>query len=183
VVRPAACHNEGVRHEPAARVPSALEMRTIRFEEVGAILDLIRRAVERGCRQYYDSAQRAGVFGVYAQSLFVESLGPFDSVTALAGDRLVGFAQLDPASARLRALFVDAELQQRGVGRALLAEIERRALARGLQRLHGAMSLNAVTFYSRAGFRPYPGPERLVAAGVTVPVVRMEKTLRTLTPA
>lgn len=158
-------------------------MRTIRFEDVGAALALIRRAVERGCRQYYDSTQRAGVFAVYAQSLFVESLGPFDSVAAVSGDRLVGFAQLDPASARLRALFVDADRQQRGIGRALLAEIERRALGRGLHHLHGAMSLNAVTFYSRAGFRPGPGPERLIAAGVPVPVVRMEKTLRTLTPA
>ncbi len=165
------------------RVPAALEMRTIRFEEVGAALDLIRRAVERRLPPILRLRATRGVFGVYAQSLFVESLGPFDSVAAVSGDRLVGFAQLDPASARLRALFVDADLQQRGVGRAVLAEIERRALARGLHACmarcvaHGGLPIRA------AGFRPFAGPERLVAAGVTVPVVRMEKTLRTLTPA
>jgi GNAT superfamily N-acetyltransferase len=171
-----------VRHGSAARVPSAIDLRAIRFEEVSATLDLIRRAVERGCREHYDPAQRAAVFAAYAQNLFVEALGPYDSVAAVAtdrpADRLIGFAQLDPATARLRALFVDADAQQRGVGSALMAEIEGRARRRGLSRLHGAMSLNAVPFYLRVGFRLCPGPEQLIAAGVSVPVVRMEKVLR-----
>jgi hypothetical protein len=59
----------------------------------------------------------------------------------------------------------------------LLSEVERRALRRGATRLHGAMSLNAVPFYSRAGFRPCDGPEQLLASGVWVPVLRMEKKL------
>jgi len=184
-----------VRNGSAARLPSSLELRAIRFEEVAATLALIRRAVERGCREHYDATERAAVFASYAHNLFVEALGPFDTIAAFDrerepdGDRdrdrdrpaLIGFAQLDPTDARLRALFVDGDLQQRGVGSALLAEIERRALQRGLTRLHGAMSLNAVPFYLRAGFRPRPGPERLVAAGVPVPVLRMEKDLRAVT--
>jgi hypothetical protein len=40
------------------------------------------------------------------------------------------------------------------------------------------MSLNAVPFYQRAGFRPCAGPERLTTAGVHVPIVRMKKDLR-----
>jgi GNAT superfamily N-acetyltransferase len=182
-----------VRNGSAARLPSSLEMRAIRFEEVSAALALIRRAVERGCRQHYDPTQRAAVFASYAHNLFVEALGPYDTIAAfdLERDRnadrerdrpaLLGFAQLDPTDARLRALFVDGDVQQRGVGSALLAEIERRARQRGLTRLHGAMSLNAVPFYLRAGFRPRPGPERLVAAGVPVAVLRMEKDLHPIT--
>jgi putative acetyltransferase len=180
-----------VRNSSAARLPSSFELRAIRFEEVADTLALIRRAVERGCREHYDATERAAVFASYAHNLFVEALGPYDTIAAfvreLDGDRdgdrpaLIGFAQLDPTDARLRALFVDGDLQQRGVGSALLAEIERRALQRGLTRLHGAMSLNAVPFYLRAGFRPRPGPERLVAAGVPVPVLRMEKDLRAVT--
>jgi len=178
-----------VRHGSAAKVPSALDLRAVRFEEVSATLDLIRRAVERGCREHYDPAQRAAVFAAYAQNLFVEALGPYESIAALATtavataadrrtERLIGFAQLDPATARLRALFVDGDIQQRGVGSALMAEIEARARRRGLTRLHGAMSLNAVPFYLRTGFRPCPGPEQLIAAGLSVPVLRMEKLLR-----
>jgi len=40
------------------------------------------------------------------------------------------------------------------------------------------MSLNAVSFYARAGFRPRRGPSRLRSADVEVPVVWMEKSLR-----
>jgi GNAT superfamily N-acetyltransferase len=180
-----------VRHGQAAKLPSSLEVRAIRFEEVSATLDLIRRAVECGCRSHYAPAERSAVFASYAQNLFVEALGPYDTIAAVdrnppdppdpPGGRLIGFAQLDPTASRLRALFVDGDLQQRGVGTALLAEIERRARGRGLTRLHGAMALNAVPFYLRAGFRPCPGPERLVASGVSVPVLRMEKDLRAVT--
>jgi hypothetical protein len=60
----------------------------------------------------------------------------------------------------------------------LLSEVEERASRRGATHLHGAMSLNAVPFYRRGGFRPCDGPERLLAAGVWVPVLRMEKLLR-----
>jgi hypothetical protein len=39
------------------------------------------------------------------------------------------------------------------------------------------MSLNAVPFYARAGFRPYDRPGLLRTAGVQVPVLWMEKSL------
>lgn len=162
-----------------ANRPPSLALRTTRFEDVPEILRLIGRAVAFGCRDHYDPAQRAAVHAAYARALFVESLGPFETVAAQLDGQLVGFAQLDPSSARLRALFVDAGLQRHGVGRALLAEVEARASRRGCARLHGAMSLNAVPFYERAGFLRCNGPERLASTedGVYVPVVRMEKRL------
>jgi GNAT superfamily N-acetyltransferase len=162
----------------ARRSPS-LELRKTSFEDVPEILRLIGRAVAFGCREHYDPAQRAAVHASYARALFVESLGPFETVAAALDGRLVAFAQLDPSSARLRALFVDADVQRHGVGRAVLAEVESRAARHGCSRLHGAMSLNAVPFYERAGFRRCDGPDRLATTedGVTVPVVRMEKRL------
>jgi putative acetyltransferase len=158
------------------RSPS-LEMRAVRFEEVAEILRLVESAVAHGCRHHYDPAQRAAVYASYAQTLFVDSLGAIESVAAEQDGRIIGFAQLDPASARLRALFVDAAFQQQGVGRVLLAEIEARASRHGCTRLHGAMSLNAVPFYTRAGFRACGKEEHLMATGVPVAIVRMEKRL------
>ena len=140
-------------------------------------MDLIQRAIERGCRDHYDPAQRNAVFLSYAQGLFAEALGPFESIVAVEEDAR-GFAQFDPATGRLRALFVDGDAQRLGIGSLLLTEIERRVQRRGGKRLYGAMSLNAVRFYTLAGFRPCSGPERLTSAGVSVPVVRMEKLFR-----
>lgn len=161
------------------RSPSP-DLRAVRFEDVPEILRLVERAVAVGCRAHYDAAQRAAVHASYAAVLFVEALGPFETIAAELAGRLVGFAQLDPSNGRLRALFVDADCQGLGVGRVLLADVEARARHHGRARLHGAMSLNAVAFYAAAGFVACGGPERLTSTGdgVSVPIVRMEKRLR-----
>jgi putative acetyltransferase len=157
---------------------STLRLRRARFEDVPALLRLIAGAIERGCRDHYDPLQRRAVFLGYAGSLFVDVIGPFDTVVVEQRAELAGVAQLDPSDGRLRALFVAADRQGSGLGKALLATAERLALAHGLTQIHGAMSLNAVPFYARAGFERGPGPRRLFGGGPHVPVVPMRKPLR-----
>jgi GNAT superfamily N-acetyltransferase len=160
---------------PAGAPP--VSMRAARFEDVSGILRLVEGAIEQGCREHYGERQRQAVFAGYASTLFVDALGPFESLVAEVGGRLAGYAQVDLAGGGLRALFVDASFHGQGVGRALLAAIEARARAAGCRRLGGAMSLNAVSFYAAAGFRPLGAPERLRTAQVWVPILRMEKWL------
>ena len=152
-------------------------MRAVRFEDVPQVLRLIRGAVDRGCHAHYGPRQRDAVYASYAATLFVDTHAPYETIAAERDGRLVAVAKLDPADARLRALFVDARLHGRGVGSALLAHVEGRARARGCELLRGSMALNAVRFYLRAGFRPCAGPERLIGRAIWVPVVRMEKAL------
>jgi putative acetyltransferase len=155
-----------------------LSIRPATFEDGGPLLRLIQSALEAGCREAYSAEQRRAVFLTYAETLFVDLVQPLDTLVAENASGLVGMAQLDPAASRLRALFVDAPMQGRGLGKALLACVERIAEARGVDRLHGAMSLNAVPFYAVAGFRACSGPDKLVRSGVTVPVAPMDKALR-----
>ena len=152
-------------------------MRLARFEDVPGILRLIERALEHGCRDVYDERQRRSVYLSYASSLFIEALAPFETLVAETGGRLVGVAQIDPRTGVLRALFVDAGFQGQGVGRALLAAVESRARAAHCERLCGAMSLNAVEFYRRAGYRERGASGRLAGAPTRVPVLWMEKLL------
>jgi putative acetyltransferase len=163
------------RRVPSPTATSALAFRSARFEDVPRLLQLVEGAIEEGCRGHYDDVQRRAVFLGYATNLFVDSIGPFETIVAERDGRPVGMAQLDPKSGGLRALFVAAGLQHQGVGRALLAAVEARARAAGCTRLGGAMSLNAAPFYESAGFRTVAGPERLLTVGIRVPVVRMEK--------
>lgn len=163
---------------------AALSLRRAGFEDVGALLRLIEAAVDHGCREHYSPAQRRAVFLTYAESLYVDVIGPYDTIIAERGPRdergpgrIVGTAQLDPVAGRLRALFVAPALQGQGLGRVLLSGVERLARGRGLRFLEGAMSLNAVPFYRRAGFQARRGPESLIRAGVVVPVLDMQKPL------
>jgi GNAT superfamily N-acetyltransferase len=177
-VERSACHTFDVTSSPTL---ATLRLRRARFEDVPALLRLIAGAIERGCRQHYDPGQRRAVFLGYAGSLFVDVIGPYDTVVAEQDGgpdrRLAGVAQIDPSDGRLRALFVAAEQQGMGLGRALLTASERLARAHGLNQLHGAMALNASSFYASAGFEPYAGHERLLSKGVYVPVVPMWKAL------
>jgi GNAT superfamily N-acetyltransferase len=156
-------------------------MRLARFEDVPGILRLIERALEHGCRDVYDERQRRSVYLSYASSLFIEALAPFETLVAETGGRPVGVAQIDPRTGVLRALFVDAGFQGQGVGRALLAAVEARARAAHCERLCGAMSLNAVEFYRRAGYRERGASGRLAGAPTRVPVLWMEKLFRSET--
>jgi len=152
-------------------------LRRARFEDASALLRLIEESVEHGCREHYGAAQRRAVYLTYAETLFVDIVQPFDTIVAERDRRILGLAQLDPRGGRLRALFVTGTLQGRGLGRILLAAVERLARARGLRALEGAMSMNAVEFYRRAGFAPRRGSEHLVRGGVAVPIVDMVKPL------
>ena len=168
-----------MRRRQLARTDApTLSVRAARFEEVSAILRLIEGAIEQGCRDHYDRAQRRAVYLGYASNMFVDAVGPFQTLAAEIGGQLVAVAQLDVAAGALRALFVDAATQGQGVGRALLAAVEERARAAGCSRLRGAMSINAVPFYARAGYLLRGGPAWLRSAGLRVPVRWMEKSLR-----
>ena len=71
------------RHEVSSRAEApSLSVRPARFEEVPLLLELIERAVEHGCRVHYDAAQRRAVYLVYASNLFVDAVGPFQTLAA-----------------------------------------------------------------------------------------------------
>jgi putative acetyltransferase len=154
-----------------------MSMRFARFEDVPEILRLIERAIEHGCRDHYDERQRRSVYLGYASTLFLEALGPFETWVVDANGRMVGAAQIDAKAGLLRALFVDAALQGRGLGRALLASVEARVRVAESDFIFGAMSLNAVPFYQRAGFRARGGPERIRGIQAWLPVLWMDKRL------
>lgn len=65
--------------------------------------------------------------------------------------KIVGTAALD--GSRLRTFFVHPDRQRKGVGRALLGELERHASAAGLNRLEVESSVTGVPFYEALGYR------------------------------
>lgn len=71
-------------------------------------------------------------------------------------EKIVGFATVLPgegAQAELEDLFVAPEAWRMGVGRALLAEAERRAAKLGARSLHVVAGERARPFYEASGYR------------------------------
>jgi GNAT superfamily N-acetyltransferase len=79
---------------------------------------------------------------------------PFAIVAELAG-AIAGFATLLPPAngeAEIEDLFVDPPLWRKGIGRALMAALEARALSLGAGSLHVIANNRALPFYRSAGF-------------------------------
>ena len=83
---------------------------------------------------------------------------------AVNDDVVVGTASLDGRT--VRTVFIDPGCQGRGIGRALMAEVERTAVERGVAVLAVPSSITAEPFYAKLGFKPvresYHGEERTI---------------------
>jgi GNAT superfamily N-acetyltransferase len=83
---------------------------------------------------------------------------------AIIGSRLVGTASLDGSV--VRTVFVAPDVQAQGVGKLLMAQIERTARERNIPALTVPSSVTAETFYARLGFNAvrdsYYGDERTI---------------------
>ena len=100
----------------------------------------------------------------FGQSAVLQMIGKPTVFVATIGSRVVGTASLDGSV--VRTVFVAPDVQARGIGKLLMAEIERTARERHIPRLAVPSSLTAETFYARLGFSAvrdsYHGDERTI---------------------
>jgi putative acetyltransferase len=91
---------------------------------------------------------------------------------------LVGIAALVTADSELRACYVLPAAARRGVGSALVAEIERIARDHGLTHLELLSSLTAEPFYRRLGYEAEDRVEHVFGSGrERMAAVKMRKTV------
>lgn len=101
--------------------------------------------------------------------------------TLYGGDQFCGRedALLDPArdAARIRAFFVEPRWARRGVGTLILNACEHAAKAAGFRRLEMGATLSGVAFYQAKGYSIVDRLEAPLEGGITLPIVRMSKTI------
>jgi N-acetylglutamate synthase-like GNAT family acetyltransferase len=87
---------------------------------------------------------------------------------------------MDPSqdAAKIRAIFVAPQWARRGVGSILLKEAENAARAAGFRRFEMGATHTGVPVYLRRGYREIETMTVRLEKGVTLPVVRMEKSCR-----
>lgn len=167
--------------------------------EIPALTDLIGASVRQLGVGFYNQRQielsLVHVFGVDSQlvadgTYYVAATGETRQAcggwsgrkTMYGGDQWKAGADplLDPANdaARIRAFFVHPDHARRGIGRRLLEHCEAAASARGFHRFELVATLPGVPLYAACGYAPREEIAVPLAAGVTLPTLRMVKDLR-----
>ena len=90
----------------------------------------------------------------------------------------VGLGALVPDNTELRACYVVPEAARKGVGSALVNEMERIARDRGLTHLELHASLNAEPFYAALGYEIVERGEHVLRSRLRMAAVKMHKSLR-----
>jgi putative acetyltransferase len=89
----------------------------------------------------------------------------------------VGIGAMVVSNSELRACYVAPSAARRGVGSALVADIERIAREHGLDHLQLESSITAEPFYSALGYQVEGRGEHLLSSGVPMAAVKMRKRL------
>jgi putative acetyltransferase len=156
---------------------------TVRFAEAGdvsAILAAHRAAVlNTASTSYSDDVLRGWAPPLDPERIqqMSENIAARDQVTLVTevDHQVVGFGVIIPLESELRALYVHSDYGSRGVGGAIICELERLAKDRGLKLLWLAGSLNAESFYARRGYEVVRTGEHTLQSGVRMPCRYMRK--------
>ena len=158
-----------------------IDVRPASPEDAPEILEVLCESIIRLCAD--DHQDDAHTLAVWLENKTIEKITSWiespstHSVVAVAGDIVCGVGLLE-AGGNLRLCYVRPGWQRRGVGRALLQELEARAHRWGLGEIRLTSSFRARAFYERHGYvasgppanpfgvlREYPYSKTLVPPG------------------
>ncbi len=154
-----------------------IALRSATINDRHALWQVHTQAIRVSAKSHYDAVQ----IEAWAGRLIPEYYAPNPEVffAAVADDNsIVGFGELNLEAGEIEAVFVAPDHGRCGIGRRLLQALEDLAAQRGLTHLVLDASLNAVTFYEKAGYQQKePTVQLLGEDAVPVPGMLMTKNL------
>jgi N-acetylglutamate synthase-like GNAT family acetyltransferase len=139
-------------------------IRPAREDDAADISAVILRALRETNAKDYTDEIIARIERSFSPDAVRELMGKRTVFVVTIGSRLVGTASLDGSI--VRTVFVAPDVQTRGIGKLLMAEIERTARGRNIAVLTVPSSVTAETFYAKLGFNAvrdsYHGDERTI---------------------
>ena len=159
----------------------AVVVRPLRGDDAWIALDIHARSVHGLAAAHYppDVVAAWAVPPTDANiRTFLDNVDGETRVLAELDGRPVGLGALVVARSELRACYVVPEAAGKGVGTALVTEIERLAREIGLERLELLASVNAEPFYASLGYETHGHTQHVLRTGHAMAAVRMAKRLR-----
>ena len=133
-------------------------------DEADQISAVILRALRETNAKDYTGQIIERVERSFSPSAVLQLIGKRTVFVATVGNRVVGTASLDESV--VRTVFVAPDAQAQGIGKLLMAEVERIARERNIPSLTVPSSVTAEPFYARLGFKAvrdsYYGDERTI---------------------
>jgi putative acetyltransferase len=159
----------------------SVSIRAMRSEEARRFLEIQRKSV-RGiaARDYPTAVVEAWAPLPITDEIVEQFLSNRDDEMRLIAEidgQAVGIGALVPGNSELRACYVVPSAARRGVGAAIVAEIERIAREHKLDHLRLESSLTAEPFYAALGYRVEERGELVLASGVSMAAIRMSKRI------
>jgi fructose-1,6-bisphosphatase/inositol monophosphatase family enzyme/GNAT superfamily N-acetyltransferase len=130
------------------------------------------------CGSHYSSEEIESWAGPKQASDYRKPIEETVVLVAEVRKQLAGFAQLDPRSGELHALYVDPAHAGTGVGTRLLAAVEEQAAWAGLTAVGLNATLNSVSFYEARDYVSKEEDVNRLPSGRELRCERMEKSLR-----
>lgn len=120
-------------------------------DDAPAVSDVIRAALRETNARDYTASVIEQLEQSFSLDCVRDMIGTRQAFVAVAGSRIVGTAGLDGDV--VRTVFVAPDVQGCGVGRLLMAEVERASREAGVETLTVPSSVTAESFYAKLGFR------------------------------
>jgi putative acetyltransferase len=158
-----------------------IDIRFARSEDARGILETHYSAVHgTAARDYPLEIRRRWSTPVTHERIdqYVRNALPNETtVVADLDGKIAGFGVIIESNNELRAVYVSAEFGNRGIGSALLQELERLAKERGCRELNMDSSLTAAPFYLHHGYEELERADHTLSTGDKMACVKMRKVL------
>ncbi len=152
-----------------------IRIRRADLADAQSIRQIHRRSVETLCREDYTKEQIQAWTMPPDSRLLESSVVEDDTWVATCRGVVCGFGSR--VRSEVVALYVDPASVRRGVGRALLAQLENLIANDGMHRITLASTLTAEKFYQAHGYVAVAHDIHLLRSGISVPIVSMQKDL------
>lgn len=153
-------------------------IRRARDEDREAIWQVHTQSIRGLCSQAYKPPEISAWVARLSPDSYAGVLATQTMFVAEVDQTIVGFGQLDPGKAEVKALYVLPQKVKAGVGSALLSKLEEEARAHGLTCLRLYATLNAESFYERKGYQRRALAKHPISEEIALECVLMEKLLR-----
>ena len=160
-------------------------VREMRREDARSFLDIQRAAVRGIAAKDYSTSVIDAWAGPITEGVIERFLENRDNEIRLIAEidgSAVGMGAVVISKSELRACYVSPIGARRGVGTAIVREIERIAKENGLDHLHLESSITAEPFYAALGYEVESRGTHVLRAGVPMAAVKMRKQLTAVGP-